>query len=156
MRFAGLCFALSLAGCGGSRPPEELGGLWSAGAAACAAGVGVRFEPDAIRAAYRRQSEVLFDRPRYQLIESGSRFKLRIEYDLPRVAGGARSAGAHGVLVLVRRDRGLRLESHNLADSRTGAVRLRVANDPAEALMTLEPCGAHPWREGLRGRDSGA
>jgi hypothetical protein len=152
VRFAGLILALSLAGCGGARPPAELAGLWSANAAACEAGVGIRFGADGIRAVYDRQSEVLFDSPRYQLIESGERFKLRVEYDLPRSAGGAGSVGAHGVLVLVRREGGLRLDTHNLADSRTGAVRLRVANDPAVGLMTLEPCDPHPWREGLRGR----
>ncbi len=152
IRFAVLGVVLAAAGCGGAAPPTELAGLWSAGAAACAAGVGVRFERDAILAVYDRQAETLFAKPRYQIIAPGDDFRVRIEYRLPRMAGGARSVGARGVLVLARRGEGLAPATHNLADGRTGAVRLRVADDPAAALLTLIPCGDHPWREGLRGR----
>jgi hypothetical protein len=32
------------------------------------------------------------------------------------------------------------------------AFRVRIADDPATTALTLTPCGAHPWREPLRGR----
>lgn len=141
-----------LAGCASDRPPAELSGLWSAGQASCEAGVGVRFRSGRIEAVYDTEGEVLFERPRYELLEShGNVFRVRIEYKLPHRPGGARS-GARGELVLAR-DAGGRLvpESHTILDARTGAARLRIEGDPAIALMTLEPCGEHPWRGGLRG-----
>lgn len=149
-----LGLVLVSAGCGGSRAPAELSGLWSAGPAACEAGVGVRFRGDAIQVVYDRQSETLFARPRYRIEEAEGQFRIRIIYDLPRLAGGARSAGAHGVVVLARQpDGGIAPAAHNLVDARTGAVRLRVLDDPVTDLLTLEPCGPSPWREeNLRGR----
>lgn len=127
--------------------------MWSAAPAACEAGVGVRFEKDAIEAVFDRQTETLFARPRYAVVRDGERFAVSITYDLPRFAGGVASAGAHGVLVLERQPGGgLAPASHNLMDARTGAARLRVSGDPAATLMTLVPCGDHPWREDLRGR----
>ncbi len=153
-QFVLLGLALASAGCGGTRAPAELAGLWSAGPAACEAGVGVRFRADEIQVVYDRQTETLFARPRYHVEEAGDQFRIRIVYDLPRLAGGASSAGAHGVVVLARRpDGGIAPAAHNLVDTRTGAVRLRVLDDPVRDLLTLEPCGPSPWREeGLRGR----
>lgn len=154
-----LLVALAVAGCGGSAPPAELAGLWSGGPAACAAGVGVRFGPRAIEAVYDRQTETLFERPRYTSVSGADTFRVRIVYRLPRISGGARSLGARGVLVLARQPGGgIAPEAHNLIDARTGAARLRVGDDPAASLLTLTPCGAHPWREDLRGRaaDAGA
>jgi hypothetical protein len=152
--FAAL-LCLVLAGCAGARPPEELSGLWSAGPAACAAGVGVRFRGEAIQAIYDRQVETLFDQPRYQVEDRGDRFRVRITYALPRIAGGVRAAGARGVIILSRQPNGgLAPARHALIDTRTGTTRLRIADDPVSTLMTLEPCGPHPWREGLRGRAS--
>jgi hypothetical protein len=140
-------------GCsGGSQPPAELAGLWSAGPAACAAGVGVRFGPRAIEAVYEEQRETLFERPRYRVEGLGENFRVRITYALPRLPGGARSLGAHGVIVMVRRGVGVVPAAHNLMDGRTGSARLRIANDAAIRALTLTPCGAHPWREQLRGR----
>jgi hypothetical protein len=148
-----VCLALAMTGCGGRRAPVELTGLWSAGQAACAAGVGVRFETDAIAAVYDSQRETLFDHPRYQVEGAGEAFRVRIVYQLPHRPGGARAVGAHGVLVLARGPEGtLEPRAHNLVDARTGATRLRINEDPAMSAMTLEPCGAHPWREELRGR----
>lgn len=143
---------LALAGCAGASPPEELSGLWSAGPAACAAGVGVRFRADAIEAVYDDEVETLFRRPSYSVEGAGDAFRVRIEYDLPDIAGGARSVGAHGVMVLSRDGDRISPTAHSLIDSRTGAVRMRIAEDPVSTLMSLEPCGAHPWREALRGR----
>ncbi len=142
------------AGCNGaSRPPPELSGLWSAGQAACEAGVGIRFRADAIEAVYRDETETLFEHPRYRVESSGEVFRVRILYELPRITGGVRSAGAHGVVVLTRQEDGrLVPEAHNLVDPRTGAVRLRIDDDPGAQALTLEPCGAHPWRGDLRGR----
>jgi len=152
--FVAAAFACFLAGCGAA-PPAELGGLWSAGPAACAAGVGVRFGADAIAAVYDRQHETLFDRPRYRVIRRGEDFRVSIDYDLPHQAGGAQSVGAYGVLVLDRSaEGGLKPESHALIDGRTGSVRIRIVNDPAMSAMVLQPCGPHRDAEGLRGRDA--
>lgn len=156
LRAAIALLGVLLAGCAGARPPEELSGLWSAGPAACAAGVGVRFRNDAIEAVYGDEAETLFDQPHYEIEERNeSAFRVRIVYRLPRVAGGARSVGGHGVLILARQQDGsIAPEAHTLMDGLTGAARVRIINDPATALLSLEPCGAHPWREDLRGRVS--
>lgn len=147
--------ALALVGCAGQRAPEELSGLWSAAPAACEAGVGVRFRGDAIEAVYDTQVETLFARPNYEVEAQGEAFRVRITYDLPRIAGGVRTSGAHGVLVLARQPNGgIAPLRHALVDARTGATRTRIDRDPVLTLMTLEPCGPHPWREGLRGRTS--
>lgn len=141
------------AGCGASQPPPaELSGLWSAGQAACAAGVGVQFGAEAIEAVYEHERQTLFQHPRYQVEAVGDAFRVRIIYDLPRITGGVRAAGAHGVLVLEREGSSIAPVSHTLIDPRTGAARLRIANDPAVTALTLTPCGNHPWREPLRGR----
>ena len=136
-----------------SRPPAELDGLWSAGPAACAAGVGVRFLSDTVQIIYENETQTLFDNPRYSLESAGEAFRVRIIYDLPRVAGGARVAGAYGVLVLARQPNGgLAPLTNSIVDARTGAARMRIGDDPAVGALTLSPCGAHPWREELRGR----
>lgn len=156
-RSAIVIFGLVLAGCAAATaaPPTELNGLWSAGPAACANGVGVRFRGDVIEAVYDDESETLFERPRYQVQHGGEAFRVRIVYDLPSSAGGSSATGAHGVLVLARQpDDTIAPIAHTLVDGRTGAARVRIAGDPVINLMTLEPCGAHPWREQLRGRRS--
>lgn len=149
---AGLALA---SGCSVSAPPAELQGLWSAGPAACAEGVGVRFNADAIVAAYQDQHEVLFARPRYEVL-AGESFRVRIEYKLPRRTGAPRVAGARGVLIVSQAEDGrLAAESHALMDGRTGAARLRMRDDPATSLLALEPCGARGGRSvGLRGLTS--
>ena len=146
---------LASACAGPARPPAELNGLWSSGPASCAAGIGVRFDADAIKVVYANDTQTLFDHPRYKLESSGSAsFRVRITYELPHVPGGARVAGAHGVLVLARRANGvLAPVMHTIVDARTGSSRLRIGDDPATQAMTLTPCGAHPWREDLRGRE---
>lgn len=137
-----------------SHPPAELSGLWSAGPAACEAGVGVRFEDDAVIVVYDQETQTLFDNPRYNLESSGETFRVRITYDLPRVTGGARVAGAHGVLVLARQPSGgLAPLTHSIVDARTGSARMRIGGDDAAQSLRLAPCGAHPWREELRGRE---
>lgn len=152
---AAICLALALSACGGSRPPSELVGLWSAGQASCAAGVGVRFGEDAIAAVYDNQRETLFAHPHYRVEESGEHFRVRVRYELPTRPGGARTVGAYGMLVLERGpDGALTTATHNMVDGRTGSARLRIANDPALSALNLEPCGAHPWREALRGRSA--
>ncbi len=140
------------AACGAAPPPAELNGLWSAGQAACAAGVGVRFGAEAIEAVYADERETLFVHPRYAVEEVGREFRVRITYELPHMPGGARSAGAHGVVVLAREGHTLAPVSHNLIDGITGAARLRIAEDPVDSVLTLTPCAGHPWREDLRGR----
>jgi hypothetical protein len=151
---ASVVLGVALAGCAGEGAPAELSGLWSAGPAACAAGVGVRFRGDAIEAVYDRQVETLFAHPQYSVEAEGDAFRVRIEYELPRIAGGVRAAGAYGVLVLARQDDGgIAPERHALVDGLTGATRLRIAEDPVSRLLTLQSCGPRPWGEGLRGRD---
>jgi hypothetical protein len=141
------------AGCGASQPPPaELSGLWSASQPACEAGVGVEFGAEAIDAVYENERQTLFLHPRYTVEGVGDAFRVRITYDLPRFVGGARSAGAYGVLVLAREGAMIAPASHTLMDPRTGAARVRIADDPATTALTLTPCGAHPWREPLRGR----
>lgn len=149
--------AAALGGCARAEPPVELSGLWSAGPAACAAGVGVRFEADGIAAIYDDQRETLFESPRYRLEGAGESFRVRIRYELPRRPGGAHAAGGYGVLVLERGAGGmLHPASHNLVDGLTGSARLRIENDPALDALSLRPCGdAHPWIEALRGREAG-
>lgn len=147
--------SLALAGCAGARPPTELEGLWSAGPAACASGVGVRFSAEAIEAVYDDEVETLFANPRYEVeADSADAFRVRIVYDL-LLPGGDRTDGAYGVLVLARQaDGSIAPASHTIMDVRTGAARARLIDDPAVALLTLEPCGRHPWRQdALRGRE---
>jgi hypothetical protein len=140
------------AACSRAAPPAELNGLWSAGPAACDAGVGIRFQPKAIEAIYEDGRETLFDHPRYEVVSAGEDFRVRITYQLPRIAGGARTAGAHGLIVLERSDTGgIRPAMHTLIDGLTGTARVRIADDPAITALTLRPCGRHPWREDLRG-----
>lgn len=144
--------ALALAsGCAKAAPPPELDGLWSAGQAACDAGVGIRFTPEAILAVYEDEAEVLFAAPHYELQQGGAAFRVRISYALPRPVGGAAVNGAHGVLVLEREGGRLQATAHNLIDQRTGAARLRIEDDPAMMTMSLTPCGRHVWRDDLRG-----
>jgi hypothetical protein len=153
LTLAALALAVAMTGCAGARPPAELAGLWSQGPAACAAGIGVRFENGAIDAVYEQQREVLFEHPTYVVESAGEDFRVRIRYELPRRPGGARVAGAYGVLVLERGAEGvLRPASHNMIDNRTGSARMRIVADPALSALALTPCGAHPWREQLRGR----
>jgi hypothetical protein len=140
-----------MAGCGGAPPPPELSGLWSAGSAACDAGIGIRFTSGAIEAVYRDERQTLFADPRYYVETHGDAFRVRITYDLPRTAGGPSVVGAHGVLVLERDGRGIAAATHNLVDTRTGTARMRINDDAAAAALTLQPCGRHPWREELRG-----
>lgn len=143
----------SLAGCDAGRPPAELSGLWSAGPAACAAGVGVRFGSDAINAVYDDQRQMLFEHPRYDVEGRGQAFRIRILYALPVQPGGANSIGAHGVILLEHeRDGGLRAISHTLVDPRTGSVRMRIADDPALEALALKPCGGPRHGHDLRGR----
>lgn len=148
------CLALSVAGgCSSSQPPPpELAGLWSAGPAACAAGVGVEFGAEAISAVYEDERQVLFDRPRYEVEGRDQDFRVRITYELPHRPGGARSVGAYGAVVLARDGATIAPVSHTLVDPRTGAARMRFENDPAVTALTLTPCGDHPWQEPLRGR----
>lgn len=142
----------ALSGCSGaSAPPPELAGLWSAGPAACEAGVGIRFTSDAIEAVYEAEHETLFAHPKYDVEHAGEDFRVRITYALPRPHGGPAVAGAHGVLVLARDGAGIAPAAHTLIDHRTGAARMRIGDDPAVTAMTLQPCGRHPWRDDLRG-----
>lgn len=149
-RFTALLVLLALAGCA-PKPPRELAGLWSAGPAACAAGVGLRFTPSAVEAIYGDDTQVLFAKPRYERLE-GERLRVRIAYALPVQPGGARS-GARGVLVMERgRDGWLRPVAHRIEDMRTGAVRMPIGQDRSDAALSVRPCGEGARNADLRGR----
>lgn len=144
--------ALALTGCSdAAAPPSELDGLWSTGDASCAAGVGIRFTEAAIMAIYPDQEEVLFAAPQYDEISSEGRFRVRVTYQLPDLAGAGPRPGAHGVIVLSRHGGLLAPESHAMVDGLTGSARMRIGDDPVTTALTLQPCGRHPWREPLRG-----
>jgi hypothetical protein len=139
-----------------AKPPAELAGVWSTGPAACEAGVGVRFEGNAIEAVYDRQRQTLFENPRYTLLRGGRMFRVRIVYDLPRLPGGAYSVGARGVVILGRQPDGrIAPLVHNLLDARTGAARLQFVGDPAVAALTLSRCGEALQPLALRGAADG-
>ncbi|MBX9747618.1 MAG: hypothetical protein K2X34_12000 [Hyphomonadaceae bacterium] len=135
-----------------NEPPTELAGLWSTGDASCAAEVGIRFTSEAIAAVYDDdETAILFAHPRYEVLNAGEEFRVRVTYALPQVAGQGPRPGARGVLVLVRRGGMIAPETHTLMDGLTGSARMRIADDAAVTALTLQPCGRHPWREPLRG-----
>ena len=148
-----LCLTAASSGCGASLgPPAELLGLWSAGPAACAAGVGLSFDNNVVQARIGGEREALFDDPIYRREGIGDAFRVRIDYQLPQAHGVSR-VGPRGALVLERGPEGrLRPVSHVTTDPLTGSVRLRIKDDPVLSSLDLRPCGAHAWTEGLRGR----
>ena len=153
LRLAGaLTLTCALAACADQGPPRELAGLWSAGPAACAADIGVRFEPGEVALRYApEQSQTLMESPRYALERRGARLRVRISYRLPG-AGGDVARGARGVMVLERDNDGwLKVDSHLLEDTRTGAARVRLQDDPVARAFRLRQCGPNAWIEGLRG-----
>ncbi len=148
------CLLGVLAGCHTSAPPA-LSGLWSSGPAGCEAGIGVRFQSDAIAAFYGDERETLFAQPKYEVLSAEGGLRLRIEYALPRRPGGAHSAGAHGVIELEQREDGsLAPLAHTLFDPRTGSARVRFVEDAAIEMLALMPCGPTHAPMGLRGRNS--
>lgn len=151
-----MCLAATSSGCGAALgPPAELLGLWSAGPAACAAGVGLNFENNVIAARFHEDREVLFEQPIYRREGAGEHFRVRIDYQLPTPPGGVRAVGAYGAITLARGEDGrLHPVSHVMVDPRTGSMRMRIKDDrPLEAL-DLTPCDRHPWTLGLRGREA--
>ena len=144
---------MALSGCGDGGPPSELSGLWSAGPAACDARIGVKFEPGAVAALYDKGAEPLLKDASYEIERRGAHVRVRIVYDLPTPAGGARSPGARGILVVERGGDGwLNAVSHRLEDKRTGSARLAIGEDPVASAFHLRKCGPGAWIEGLRGR----
>jgi hypothetical protein len=148
-----LCLAATSSGCGASLgPPAELLGLWSAGPAACAAGVGLSFDNNAVQARIGNDRETLFEDPIYRREGVGEAFRVRIDYALP-LAPGVSHVGPRGALVLARGPEGrLRPVSHMMTDPLTGSVRMRIKDDPVISSLDLKPCGDHSWNGGLRGR----
>lgn len=145
---AAFALCLLIAGCGGG-PPKQLEGMWSAGPAACAAGIGLEFRGDTVDAVYVDDRDVLFARPRYQVVRAADPFRVRIRYDLP---GHARGAG-EGVLVLERQEDGRLLPlSHRFENTLTGAVRVSIGPDPIVRAFAVQPCDERAWIGNLRGR----
>ncbi len=130
-----------------SGPPRALHGLWSAGPAACAAGVGLEFGEDAIAAVYGSEREALFVRPRYRESHTATGMRVSIDYELPQ------GRGMEGRLVLQRGDDGwLRPVSHLMRNKLTGAVRAPIGEDRTALALTVRPCAPDAWLAGLRGR----
>lgn len=147
-----LAATAALSGCLGGGPPEELAGLWAAGPAACDAGLGVRFERAAVSAHFDEETQVLLDRPDYEIERRGERVRVRISYQLPKPEEGARPS-VRGVLILERGEDGwLHTRAHRFEDPRTGSAHVRIAGDPAAQIFRLRKCGPDAWIEGLRGR----
>jgi hypothetical protein len=139
-----IAIAAVLAGASGcARPaaPGELAGLWSRSLAACAAGLGVTFRNDAVRARFDRETFVLLGDPSYQVKPYGSGVLVRIEYQLPSAPGGVNAALGRGIIEIERTPAG-RLVPHQawFVDRQTGTARAALAPGPVETALQLGLC----------------
>lgn len=140
----------ALAGCGQGGPPAELSGLWASGEGACAAGLGVRFSPDAVRLSYGPVSEVLVADPHYTVTRSADGLRAQIRFqvhssDGPWAGSWGLSKGADGVLRLAQ----------PVSQSRTGPLtRVQLGGPTAAGALALRRCGERGLYADLRGRNS--
>lgn len=128
--------------------PEALDGLWSRSDVACAAGAGVRFEPEAVRVFYGRHDDVLFPAPRYRVERRGDVLRVSVRYETSPAEG---EKARERVLILERAGDALHPVSHDFADRSTGAVTVRL--DGAEDLamhFTLSRCSDAADKEKAR------
>lgn len=140
-----------LAGCDG--PPKELAGVWSAGPAACAAGVGLEFGARSIDAIYAGERQILFHNPRYAVEHGADGLRISVIYDAP--PAGQDDQRVRGMFVLERGDDGwLRPRGRRLEDPRTGTVRVRIGDDPLTTALAVRRCGPDSFIPGLRGRSA--
>lgn len=139
-----------LAGCG--EPPQELAGVWSAGPAACAAGMGLEFGKRSIDAVYAGERQILFQNPRYAVEHGPDALRIVVRYDAPPAGGEKR---VRGEVVLERgADGWLKPLSRRLEDPRTGTVRIRIGDDPLTTALAVRRCGPDSFIPGLRGRSA--
>ena len=142
---AALCaFSVTLlAACGG--PPKVLAGLWSASPEACAAGLGVTFRADAVRARYDRDAFILFAQPRYSTVQTPSGAIVRINYALP----GADEALGRGEIELAwsRNDARLLPLRRRFVDLLTGSTTVPLQADAVDRALALKRCPKNPKPE---------
>jgi hypothetical protein len=136
-----LLVAGAATGCAKTRAPAELDGLWSRSLAACAAGLGVTFRADAVRARFGADTFVLLADPHYEVRDSGASAMVRIDYRLPSAPGGVNAALGRGVIQLERTAAG-RLAPHGawFVDLQTGSARAALAPGPLSSALDLGLC----------------
>jgi len=131
--------------------PEALDGLWSRSEIACAAGAGLRFEPEAVRVFYGRDDDVLFPAPRYGVERRGEVLRVTVRYMAPPADG---EKARERVLVLERTGDALHPVSHDFADRSTGAVTVRLDGvENLAAHFTLSRCREPAAKEKARDRE---
>jgi hypothetical protein len=144
--FAALCMGLAVSGCGGA--PRALGGMWSSSPAACAAGLGVTFKSDAVRARFDQDGFVLLAQPRYQVRQTPWGAVFSITYALPDARTGRDSGGDWGVGVIElkwsRQDARLAPYRRRYLDLRTGAANVPLRPDAVDRALALTRCPKRP------------
>ncbi|MGE3302946.1 MAG: hypothetical protein AB7M12_07505 [Hyphomonadaceae bacterium] len=109
--------------------------------AACAAGLGVTFRADAVRARFGDETLVLLTTPRYEARPEGAGSRVRIYYSLPHTPGGVRADLGRGVIELERSPAGrLRPVAGWFTDLQTGAAHARLAPGPLDDMLNLGLC----------------
>lgn len=132
---------MMLGGCAAPRPPAELAGLWSRSLLACAAGLGVTFRADAVRARFGGETLVLLGAPQYQVRPEGAGALVRIEYNLPAAPGGVNPALGRGVVELERTPAGRLVPRRAwFLDRQTGTARAGLTPGPVESALDLGLC----------------
>jgi hypothetical protein len=133
--------ALLTGGCAAPRPPAELAGLWSPSLLACAAGLGVTFRADAVRAKFGGETMVLLGAPQYQVRPEGAGAVVRIEYNLPAAPGGVNPALGRGVVEVERTPAGRLVPKRAwFFDRQTGTARTALTPGPVESALDLGLC----------------
>lgn len=130
------------AACGqNAAAPVELEGLWSRSLEACAAGLGVTFRSDAVRARFGGETFVLLSDPRYEVRSNVRGVRIRIAYRLPAAPGGVNPALGRGVVELERSRTGrLKPVARWFVDTQTGSARASLAPDPLDDALDLGLC----------------
>lgn len=139
---ASIALACLPAACGqNAAAPPELEGLWSRSLEACAAGLGVTFRPDAVRARFGDETFVLLAEPRYEILSNVRSVRIRIDYRLPAAPGGVNASLGRGVVELERSRAGrLRPVARWFVDEQTGSVRASLVEDPLDDALDLGLC----------------
>jgi hypothetical protein len=115
--------------------------LWSTGPAACAAGLGVTFRGDSVRARFEDDEFVLMAAPRYAVARTADGAIIRIEYQLPTEPGGVSGDLGRGVIEIERTDAGRLVPlRRRFVDLRTGSARLPLKAGALEHALTLAKC----------------
>jgi hypothetical protein len=133
--------ALGLSRCARPSAPAELEGLWSRSLEACAAGLGVTFRSDAVRARFGGETFVLLAEPHYEVRGGGAGVLVRIDYRLPSAPGGVNAALGRGVIELRRTPAGrLKPERRWFVDLQTGSARAPLGPGALDEALDLGLC----------------